>query len=359
MSDGTELSYHDRVLGCVLAGAAGDALGAPVEFASIEEIRSRFGARGIADYASAFGLRGAVTDDTQMTLFTLEGVVRAHVRQRVAGGADMIVVLHKAYLRWLYTQGQQVPRAVLDGWLITEPGLYAQRAPGNTCLSALRDTIDGTRIGTIERPINDSKGCGGVMRAAPVALWPGTPAEIFRLGADAAALTHGHPSGYLAAGALAVIVKQLLHGAVLEAAVEQARAELVTWRGHEEVLTALDNAILLAKNGAPTPEAIAERLGGGWVAEEALAIAVCAALAAEDLGDGLRIAVNHSGDSDSTGSICGNILGARDGMNAIPARLRDHVELRWLMEPLATAALAEFGEQPPLHNNWLVRFPPN
>ena len=355
MSDGIQ----DRALGCVLAGAAGDALGAPVEFDSIDDIRSHYGDQGIADYAPAFGVTGAITDDTQLTLFTLEGVLRAHVRQRVTGDTNVTGVLHRAYLRWLYTQGDPVPRPVLNGRLITEPGLYALRAPGNTCLTALRDTMAGSRIGTIDRPVNDSKGCGGVMRAAPVALWPGTPAEIFRLGAESAALTHGHPTGYLAAGALAVIVRQLLHGCALDAAIEQARTELVAWQDHDEVLTALDNAILLAGKGRPTPEAIAERLGGGWVAEEALAIAVCAALAAENLGDGLRLAVNHSGDSDSTGAICGNILGARDGVTAIPPGLCDHVELRWLIEPLVVDALAEFGDQPPFHNNWLARFPPD
>lgn len=356
MSGAKELAYQDRVLGCVLAGAAGDALGASIEFTSIDEIRNRFGEQGIADYAPAFGVTGAITDDTQMTLFTLEGVIRAHVRQRVTGDMNMIGVMHRAYLRWLWTQGDQVPRPVVNGRLVTEPGLYARRAPGNTCLTALRDTMAGSRFGTIDRPINDSKGCGGVMRAAPVALCPGTPADVFRLAADSAALTHGHPSGYLAAGALAVIVGQLLAGAALDTAVEQARAELSVWDGHDEVLVALDNAIVLAKNGPPTPEAIADRLGGGWVAEEALAIAVCAALAADDLADGLRLAVNHSGDSDSTGSICGNILGARDGVAAIPARLRDHVELRWLIEPLVADALAEFDE-PPFSNNWLARYP--
>ena len=45
---------------------------------------------------------------------------------------------------------------------------------------------------------------------------------------------------------------------------------------------------------------------------------MCAALAAEDMRDGLLLAVNHTGDSDSTGAICGNILGAMHGDAAIP-----------------------------------------
>jgi ADP-ribosylglycohydrolase len=294
-----------------------------------------------------------------MTLFTLEAMVRAHVRLRTTGTTDVTRAVHRAYLRWLYTQGETVPQAVLTGQLVIEPSLYARRAPGNTCVTALRATADGRRIGTIQTPLNDSKGCGGVMRAAPVALWPGTPAQVFQLGAETAAVTHGHPSGYLPAGVLAVIVADVLRGATVADAVVHGRAELIGWHGHEETTGALDAAVALAGEGRPTPETIAARLGGGWVAEEALAIAVCAALVAENMHDGLKLAVNHSGDSDSTGSICGNILGARDGVDAIPARLRDHLELRWVIDGLVLDALAEFGTEPPQGGSWLVRYPGN
>ncbi len=54
------------------------------------------------------------------------------------------------------------------------------------------------KTGTPEKPLNDSKGCGGVMRVAPVGLVATDP---FDLGCRAAAITHGHPSGWLASGA--------------------------------------------------------------------------------------------------------------------------------------------------------------
>ena len=356
---GQGASLRGRLLGCLIAGAVGDALGAPIEFQSIDQIRARYGPQGLRDYAPAFGALGSITDDTQMTVFTIEGLIRAHVRMRTTGNADLVSVLHRAYLRWLYTQGDQVPPVVISGRLITEPGLYAQRAPGHTCLSALSATANGQRYGAVDNPLNDSKGCGGVMRAAPVALWPGTRAEVFQVAVGAAALTHGHPSGYLPAGTLAVIVRELLDGATLDTAIARARSELIRWSGHEETISALDAALTLAREGRPTPETMNTRLGAGWVGEEALAIAICAALSARDLGDGVRLAVNHSGDSDSTGSICGNILGARYGIDAIPSRLRDHVELRWIMEPLIEDALTEFGNDPPVTNSWLARYPPN
>ena len=73
---------RDRVRGCLLGGAVGDALGAPVEFMERSEIVARFGEQGIRDYAPAYGRLGAITDDTQMSLFTAEGMLRGWVRYR-------------------------------------------------------------------------------------------------------------------------------------------------------------------------------------------------------------------------------------------------------------------------------------
>ena len=224
---GSEVT-RDRIRGCLLGGAIGDALGAPVEFLSLDRIRERFGAEGVTDLGETFDVRGAITDDTQMTLFTAEGLIRARQRFEARGIAAPVAVIHHAYLRWLDTQlstqlstqpstqpsthlsTQPSPQpstqrvkargsafaAALEsrGWLVDEPVLRNCRVPGNTCLSALRSGKQGTR----DERINDSKGCGGVMRVAPVGLVAQDP---FGLAADAAAITHGHPSGFLAAGA--------------------------------------------------------------------------------------------------------------------------------------------------------------
>ncbi len=64
-----------------------------------------------------------------------------------------------------------------------------------------------------------------------------------------------------------------------------------------------------------------ETLGEGWVGEEALAISLCAALSFAEVEEALLFAVNHSGDTDSTGAIAGNILGAEKGAEAIPPQL--------------------------------------
>jgi ADP-ribosylglycohydrolase len=317
-------SASDRLVGSILAGAIGDALGAPIEFDDLGMIRRRHGPAGLTGYAPAYGRLGAITDDTQMTLFTAEGLLLARSDEI----DDVVACIRASYITWLRTQGSSAtvepPEASL---LLQHEILHSLRAPGMTCMSALQAGGDGSP----EHRLNTSKGCGGVMRVAPIAALPD---HWFEVGARAAALTHGHPSGYLSAGVLAHVVAECVRGASLQDAVERSRAVLVTWDDHEEASRAIDAALAVAATGDITAEAL-ETLGGGWVGEEALAIGLCCALVAPDVRSGLLLAVNHSGDSDSTGSIAGNLLGARHGIDALPADLLEQLEARELIEQVA------------------------
>jgi ADP-ribosylglycohydrolase len=249
-----------------------------------------------------------------MTLFTAEGLLRGP-----GGPAHAVAGVARAYQRWLATQQTGGGGGGNAGWLASQRALHSRRAPGNTCLSALQRG----RAGSTAERINDSKGCGGVMRVAPAGIAARGP-DAFALGAECAAITHGNPTGYLPAGVLAMVVGEIVHGVALEDAVGAARAELVRHPHHAHTLAAMDAAVTLAARGRPT----LETLGGAWVAEEALAIALCCALVATDVRDGLLLAVNHSGDADSTGAIAGNLLGAVHGVGAIPSDLLQPLELR-------------------------------
>lgn len=355
------MDVRERFRGCLLGGAVGDALGAPVEFWSLAEIRARLGADGVTGYV---GGEAAVTDDTQMTLFTAEGLIRASVRARSRGICHVPGVVHRGYLRWLYTQG--VPWAHNsaaagadgpDGWLVMEQRLHRRRAPGNTCLSALQSG----RAGSIDRPLNDSKGCGGVMRAAPVGLLIGEPEKAFQLGCEVAALTHGHPGGWLPAGVLAAVVALVVNGEALGAAVDLSRRMLASRPASEETARALDQAVALARGGPPSPEDL-ERLGSGWVGPEALAIAVCCALAADEGRSALLVSVNHSGDSDSTGAICGNLVGAVHGREACPPEWASALDVADIVTQVADDLWRERFE-PPVQKSgdapmeWWQRYP--
>jgi ADP-ribosylglycohydrolase len=239
------------------------------------------------------------------------------------------------------------PIAHLDGWLIGVEELHDCRAPGDTCLAALRDGVPGT----VDHRINDSKGCGGVMRAAPAGLVDDP--DPFQLGADLAALTHGHPSGFYSAGALALIIDRLIHGEALADAVQAAVDRLEREPEGDECAAALHRAIDACRSMTPSPETV-EHIGKGWVGEEALAIGVYAALAARgNLPAGLRIAVNHGGDSDSTGSIAGNILGASLGIGAIPLPWLETLELRDEIRTIAHDLVVGFEHGA----EWCRRYP--
>ncbi|MGX1134402.1 ADP-ribosylglycohydrolase [Streptomyces glaucescens] len=344
--------YRARVRGCLLGGALGDALGYPVEFSSLDAIRAAHGPRGVTSLVpDGTGVTGRISDDTQMTLFTVEGILAAHRREREKGiGGAAHQLLREAYDRWLVTQQQPGPdprvaaHAGFDRPLIAEPWLYARRAPGNACLSGLQQpyTADtGTPLG-VPGPVNPgSKGCGTVMRSAPFGL-TGAPADrAFDLAARCARLTHGHPTGAYAAGALAAIVAHLIAGESLEGAVLRALRQLAGHPGHEETTAALEHALALAAEGAPSAEKV-EKLGAGWVAEEALAIGVYCALAEpRRVPEALLLSVNHSGDSDSTGSVCGNLLGARHGDVGLPHSWLRRVEGRDRIAALADDLAAE------------------
>jgi ADP-ribosylglycohydrolase len=377
--------WRGRVRGCLLGGAIGDALGAPIEFWSLDQIRAAVGADDVRDYlpcndgsATSYGL---VTDDTQLTLFTVEGLIRANVRRFDHGlGHFTLGVVHAAYDRWLDTQiGTSERDWVYPGWLMRQSWLHASRAPGSTCLSALgrRRLGNGGAGNSYGDPAeNDSKGCGTVMRSAPFGLLPSEFTYVadghvqpwrFEAAATAAGFTHGHPTAQLASGTLAEIISGLVAGASLDAALDAATAVLSTCPANEETTHALLRARQAARK-PPRAETV-EELGAGWIAEEALAIAVYAALShpgRDEILDALALSVTHSGDSDSTGSICGNILGTLHGDAALPPTLAFEVEGRGTILELADDFVWEFtdarqerhGEYGPM-TRWHQRYPPN
>jgi hypothetical protein len=202
------------------------------------------------------------------------------------------------------------------------------KAQGMSPLQALRHWTgapEDRRAGAVERGTEREAGSLAELEEVAAEKRPGPPpGPAAQRNHRSCALSRqagaSDRSGYLAAGAFAVIVRALADGAGLAEGLADALVFLRDWPGHEETTAALTAACDAAAAGQPGPEVV-QRLGEGWVAEEALAIAVYAALAFPGAGqarDALLLAVNHSGDSDSTGSICGNLVGAWHGREALP-----------------------------------------
>lgn len=334
----------DKIRGTLVGGALGDALGYPIEFLSHSDIVRRYGDPGVTGFLPGPepGAPARITDDTQMTLFTAEGLLRC------APGADAVPALRHAYLRWLHTQQAPGPAAEPDGWLATHSLLYAVRAPGNACMTGLgrqtAELLPPRPFGT-EGPVNaHSKGCGTVMRSAPFGLTGAGPAAAFDLAARCGQLTHGHPTGYLAAGAFAALIEYSIQGVALRTAVQDVVARLRGIPQAEETVDALARAVSLADSDPASAIGVAQA-GEGWIAEECLAVAVYCAVSAQHTGDvrgALLASVNHSGDSDSTGAVTGNLLGAIYGLSALPAEWVAAVEGRDLAIQVADDLVIRF-----------------
>lgn len=328
--DAARPTFTSLVQGTLMGGALGDAFGYLVEFDSIADITAKFGPAGLVDLSQAQGT-AHFSDDTQMTLYTLDGLLDVLEWANQGVSADINACQWLAYLRWYKTQGLQAPGHAPEQaprWIDSQSVLHHRRAPGNACLSGLATG----EMGTAARPVNpDSKGCGTVMRSAPYGLLPQLDSEaVYKISSEAASLTHGHPAARQSSGAFSWLIHELaIGGKSLRAAAESARDRAVAESAADEALLArLESALSLSKHdGVPRRGAdLTAALGEGWVAEEALAVAVYCVLVTE-AGAGspvehflaaIRLAANHGGDSDSTAAVAGNILGAHYGEAALP-----------------------------------------
>ena len=337
------MKHLDQYRGCLVGGAAGDALGYAVEFLDADAIAKKYGKNGIMKYELLSGT-AHISDATQMTLFTANGLLLGTTRGMTRGiMGPYPAYIAACYKDWFRTQFVTYPLKSRSpySWLVNEPELFARRDPGNTCISAIINGADGT----IDEPVNQSKGCGGMVRVAPIGLYLGgrryTSDEIDMIGAETAALTHGHELGYIPAAAFVHIIQRLSHNediSLYEAVkdTEQVLLRLFDGKKHlPEQIRLIDRAIELSKGTFDDLEAVQE-LGQGWTAEETLAIAIyCSLKYSDDFDKALIAAVNHSGASNSTGAVTGSIMGTYLGYSSIPDKYIENLELKNVILELA------------------------
>lgn len=309
-----EREKRSRYRGCLLGGAVGDALGYPVEFMKENNIFRKYGEKGIQSLSQA-GNPAVISDDTQMTLFAANALIRS-----ASVSCDWTENLLQAYQEWLGTQGDvyfRRDKPVM--WLYEVEKLHVRRAPGLTCMESLHRTAGKSSVVFAD---NNSKGCGTVMRAAPFGLSihydPASQEDecdlVARRARMDAALTHGHPAAADSSAVFACLIWEIVQH-------DRHRCyplEEVVYQYGDAMNGLLKKAADLALDKTVSDLDGIHCLGEGWVADEALAIAVfCAVRYQKDFATAVRTAVNHRGDSDSTGAICGNILGAWLGEDAV------------------------------------------
>lgn len=340
---------QDKCRGSLVGGAVGDALGYEVEFMNLTSIRNKFGEKGITRYVLHDGV-ARFSDDTQMTLFTLEGLMNGVIATKAGKKDEILPYIEKAYLNWYKTQ-TETPKPLPGSWMGNIRSLWARRAPGMTCLGALENIANGF---TVE---NNSKGCGGVMRVAPIGIFNAAHRHIYdytdtaHLAGWAAEITHKHIASTFASALLATTVMNCIS----DEKVDQMQFFFIVTGGlvmmreyfpdHDDEWQEFDRlirrALELGKSDVAEEDAIRE-LGEGWVGDEAIAIAIFSVMRhIENFEECIVCAVNHDGDSDSTGAIAGNLIGAILGYSAIPSYFLENLEIKPILVSAADDLCAD------------------
>lgn len=278
----------EQVLGMVYGLALGDALGAPVEFWELKGIRERYGPDGIQELPAP----ALFSDDTQMTLAVAEALIAAG-HQDLGG---IMEAISQEFVAWLRSPEND-------------------RSPGGACLYGARQLEAGVPWWKSGKP--NSKGCGAAMRVAPIGfLYQHDLAKLRQVAAASALITHHHPAAQLGAVAAAFLAKLALDRVAPEEMLPALELETHGQvREFDQTLARLEEGLDMA-----SPDAALAHIGEGWVAEEAVMLALyCFLKSPDDFLTTIRRGANTQGDSDSIACIAGGLSGAYLGLGALPA----------------------------------------
>ncbi|MGW5052650.1 ADP-ribosylglycohydrolase family protein [Actinokineospora sp. NPDC004072] len=340
-----------RVVGAYVGFAIGEALGSAVDGVPLERIRAEHGPGGLGGYGKPYTRPGQIGPLTQQLLFLTEGVIRSPYRGAPSGELALRRAIRHAWCRWVNTQGIPWPKA--DGLLTNVVDLRADRNPDPAEFAAARALVLGT-------PQPRISGAGVLVAALPAALTlagseTGSAARAARL---AAGVLYRDESDLAAVAYLAELFQQLLTKDMFSAPV---------WVAGRDVPAPTDEIAAVVAESMPdfrvgeADHRDPELIGDGRSAVSALGRAFAAVTGFENRpAAALRRAVNHSGRSALTGALVGAFLGARTGLPGLPAELREPLELRALIEGVATDAVLHFDRTPPpvtRSADWLRRYP--
>ncbi len=308
-------SSSDSARAILYGLALGDALGWPVEFIDRSQIRAKYGRVGILAPPDP----ALYTDDTQMSVALAEALIEAGDRDVEA----LMLALSRQFVKW--KNDPTTPR----------------RAPGTTCIRGVAALELGAPWN--EAGVKDSKGCGACMRVAPLGYFYQHDAiRLANMAQAQAWLTHRHPTSDAASIGAAYLIKLALDGV----APAEFPARLIAFTsGQSAEFTTAIQRVMEARDW-PDQEAALDHIGptrgGGWIAEEAVAMALyCVMKYADDYPAAVIAAANINGDSDTVASIAGGILGARLGPDALPADWLARLENRDYLGALADQLAAK------------------
>lgn len=278
-------SGHDAILsraqGCLMGQLAGDSLGSLVEFKSAEEIRGLYpsGVRELADGGTWNTLAGQPTDDSELALMLARSLVEH-------GRFDRYSV-RNAYRFWYDSRPFDC---------------------GATIAAGLRD-----------QPNFESQANGALMRVSPLGIF-GTRHNLWDVGDWAkkdASITHPHPVCCEANALFAMALSRVIRSGCSP---QSLYAGMLLWSEEMGVQSALKGALA---DAATTPPKNYGR-HQGWVLI-AFQNVVWQLLHAPNLEEGVADTVMRGGDTDTNAAICGALLGAMYGLEAVPTQWKEKV----------------------------------
>jgi ADP-ribosylglycohydrolase len=302
----------DKFLGCMYGLAIGDAIGFPVEFMNLGQIKEKFGEQGVTGFEHAWNFpKGTYSDDTQMSIAVANGILSA-------GNANDLESVMKnigqEFIKW-YNSPEN------------------NRAPGETCAIGCENLQKGMHWR--ESGVNESKGCGAAMRTAPIGLFYSDIEKVKEVAYASSVCTHAHPTGVASGVATACLVHLALHRCRPESMLDKLFLHTDKYDVYREFRRAIEevNDVLSLE-----PEKAIPEIGQGWIGEEAVGIALYSFLKSpDDYRKTVLTAANITGDSDSTACIAGAISGAYNGIANLPEK--------WVREIENSELLKEIAEQ--------------
>ncbi|MBQ8237220.1 MAG: ADP-ribosylglycohydrolase family protein [Oscillospiraceae bacterium] len=329
------MALRSAYLGCLLGLAAGDAMGAPVDKLTWREIRADYGPGGIQGYDLTDG-SPAITSHTQLCAYTCNGLLLGQTRQRLNGRtAPYARYIALSQKEWANAQRRWSSLQRTYCWVY-----WAEEFRSRRCADArMMDTLALERIGSPEEPINRLDGPGSLTSAVAAGLF--MPGDAQRLGAETVALTYGKPSAFITGAITANLIGRLLRNnelplmRQLELVLKEADAMFTKdYPQTIDVIRTVIRAVELARAGGSRQIAMEELICGS--AAQVLAGAVYTLLTCGDDFDAAMItAVNHSGRSSAVAALTGGFLGAKLGMEGIPAFYLEGLEVSGVLEELA------------------------
>jgi hypothetical protein len=275
----------------------------------------------------------AATSAGQLACFTVDGIIRAHVRGSHKGICHPPSVVWHAYTRWAAMQGipgvkRWADENWPDGWLAEVPALAARRGSAPATVTALRAQV----MGTPEKPVGSSAGAHGLTRCLPIGLIARWSPDPERLAAEVAATTHAVEATIAAALGVRLIAAIVAGQEIMAAAHDEPalRAAVAAAGSRPGQLSMLDEV-------APDARAMSVLAGGVYAAVSFAGRA--------QVRDGLRFAASGAGGAH-TAVVAGALLGAVHGVDALPVDWVSRLELGWVGDTLARDLLTEFLDRP-------------